>query len=169
MTRSCAASRPKGSRISNCRAGFVFWMRFRKVPPASRREMALAAQFKAEMDAVPEASAAFTEVESRSSPESGEGFSKSTASAQREDFFQLGGDSLALTLMLAEVDIEFGPDDRAEFLSSPNVETLARIVMRSPARRSEPSPFVALQPNGVTAFRFSAFPARTVRCSVTNS
>jgi thioesterase domain-containing protein len=61
---------------------------------------------------------------------------------------QLGGHSLALALMMAEVDIEFSPDDRAEFLSRPNVETLARIVMRLPARRSETSPFVALQPNG---------------------
>ena len=66
----------------------------------------------------------------------------------KEDFFQLGGDSLALTLMLAEVDVEFGADNRVEFFSSPNIETLARIVTRSPARAGEASPFVALQPNG---------------------
>ena len=50
--------------------------------------------------------------------------------------------------MMAEVDVEFGPEDHAEFLSSPDIQTLARIVTRSPARRGGVSPLVALQANG---------------------
>jgi oxalate---CoA ligase len=109
--------------------------------------MALAVQLNAEMDAVPEASATSTEVEKKLAG-IWRRILKIESVGTREDFFQLGGDSLALTLMMAEVDFEVGPDDRAEFLSRPNVETLARIVMRSSARQSEKSPFVALQPNG---------------------
>lgn len=66
----------------------------------------------------------------------------------RDDFFQLGGDSLALTLMMTEIEAEFGVEDEAEFLSTPNIETLARIAARSPAKPSEKSPCVALWPHG---------------------
>jgi len=66
----------------------------------------------------------------------------------RDDFFQLGGDSLALTLMMAEVEREFGSEDRAEFLSSPTIETLAHIVARTPEKRSQRSSFLTLNPDG---------------------
>ena len=74
-----------------------------------------------------------------------------------DDFFQLGGDSLALTLMIAEVDLEFGAKDQVEFLSSPTVATLARIVSRAPATHAEKSFFVPLQPHGSRA-PFFCFP-----------
>ena len=66
----------------------------------------------------------------------------------RDNFFELGGDSLALTLMMAEADIDLSPQDRAEFLASPTIETLERIETRLPARRSETAATVALQPEG---------------------
>jgi oxalate---CoA ligase len=118
-----------------------------KGPTGKAARMALAAQVKAEMDAVQEAPVASTEVEKKLAG-IWRKILRIESVGKREDFFQLGGDSLALALMMAEVDIEFGPDDRAEFLSSPNVETLARIVMQSSTKRSKTSPFVALQPNG---------------------
>jgi thioesterase domain-containing protein len=108
---------------------------------------ALAAQCKADMDALPGASPASTKVEMKLAG-MWRKILKIESVDTRDDFFQLGGDSLALALMMAEVDVEFGSDDRAEFLSSPNVETLARILMRAPPKRSATSPFVALQPNG---------------------
>jgi acyl-CoA synthetase (AMP-forming)/AMP-acid ligase II/thioesterase domain-containing protein len=109
--------------------------------------IALAEQFNAEMDGVPERSPATSEVEKKLA-----GIWQKILNVEsvgtRDDFFQLGGDSLALTLMLTEVGIEFGSDDSEECLSSPNIETLARILMRSPGVRSETSPFIALQPKG---------------------
>jgi len=108
---------------------------------------ALAAQLIAEMKAVPEASAPCTEVQKKLAA-IWQRVLKIESVGIREDFFQLGGDSLALTAMMAEIEIEFGTDDHATFLSSPNIETLAQIVERSPAGRGEKSPFVALQPNG---------------------
>ena len=77
----------------------------------------------------------------------------------REDFFQLGGDSLALALMMAEVDVEFGSDDNAEFLSSPDIETFVGFLMRSPGRRTK-HPHLSRSSRMARAFRFSAFPGR---------
>ncbi|HEY3738775.1 MAG TPA: AMP-binding protein, partial [Bryobacteraceae bacterium] len=66
----------------------------------------------------------------------------------RDDFFQLGGNSLAFTLLMTEIESEFGMDDQAEFVSDPTIETLARIVARSPDKQREKSPCVALWPRG---------------------
>ena len=108
---------------------------------------ALAAQCKAEMDSAPESSPATTELE-RKLAGIWRKILKLENVGTRDDFFQLGGDSLALTLVLTEAEVEFGSDESAEFLSSPYIETLSRILTRSPGSRNEISSFVALQPNG---------------------
>jgi acyl-CoA synthetase (AMP-forming)/AMP-acid ligase II/thioesterase domain-containing protein len=68
-----------------------------------------------------------------------------------DDFFALGGDSFAMTLMLAEVATEFGDlGDPSEFLMNPTLATLAALVAaRSPdGQTPEASPLCALQPRG---------------------
>ena len=107
----------------------------------------LAAHVQAELTAVPDPPGAVTEVEQRLAG-IWQRILKIERAGIRDDFFQLGGDSLALTLLMAEVEMDFGPEDRAEFLSSPTIETLARMMTRSPVRPSEKSPLVALQPRG---------------------
>lgn len=66
----------------------------------------------------------------------------------QDDFFQLGGNSLALSLMLAEAELKLDPEDLAELLATPTVETLARIASRPSQQPSENSWVVTLQPNG---------------------
>ena len=118
-----------------------------KGPTGKPSRSALATQIQAELDAVRERPGALSDVERRLV-----GIWRRVLKVEGigtgDDFFQLGGDSLALTLLMTEVDAEFGSEDRAAFLSSPTIETLARIVMRAPATHREKSPFVALQPNG---------------------
>jgi acyl-CoA synthetase (AMP-forming)/AMP-acid ligase II/thioesterase domain-containing protein len=68
-----------------------------------------------------------------------------------DDFFALGGDSFAMTLMLAEVATEFeAPGDPLEFLMNPTLATLAGLVAaRNPdGAMTEASPVCALQPRG---------------------
>ncbi len=108
---------------------------------------ALSAQLQAELDSVTETSVATTEVEKRLAS-IWQRTLKVQSVSTRDDFFQLGGDSLALALIMAEIELEFCPEHRAEFLSSPTIETLARIVTASEENRSENSFIVALQPHG---------------------
>ncbi len=109
--------------------------------------MALGEQLKAELGAVADARVATTELE-QALTGVWQRVLKAENIASDDDFFELGGDSLALTLMMAEVDAEFGAEDRAEFLSRPTIETLARIVTRNPDKRGEKSFIVALQARG---------------------
>lgn len=98
----------------------------------------------AEMDANQNRSGASTEIENRVA-----GIWRRILKIDRagiaDDFFQLGGDSLAFKQLMAEV--EFGPEDRTEFLSNPTIETMVGILARSPSRRGH-SFVVALQPRG---------------------
>ncbi len=72
----------------------------------------------------------------------------------RDDFFAAGGDSLGLTLLMAEIEFEFEVDgtllEGSEFFSSPTIETLAGVIQgRTPASMNGTRlPFVALQPMG---------------------
>lgn len=82
----------------------------------------------------------------------------------RDDFFSLGADSFALTLMSAELDTEFGARRHllggSDFFTNATIENLARIVTNSgtaPGDRAEQPPIVALQPHGSRA-PFFCFP-----------
>ncbi len=72
----------------------------------------------------------------------------------RDDFFEAGGDSLGLTLLMAEVEFDFGVDaallNSAEFFAIPTIETLADLITRGTPASSKRtrSPLVALQPTG---------------------
>jgi acyl-CoA synthetase (AMP-forming)/AMP-acid ligase II/thioesterase domain-containing protein/acyl carrier protein len=73
----------------------------------------------------------------------------------KEDFFSLGGDSFGATLMLFEVEQEFGMEEsqleNSDFFLSPEIATLARIVSEAAAlgrQRRARTPLVALQPHG---------------------
>ncbi len=72
----------------------------------------------------------------------------------RDDFFGAGGDSLGLTLLIAEVEFEFGVDvallNGSEFFAAPTIETLAHAIThgRPVSNKSSRSPVVALQPMG---------------------
>ncbi len=70
-----------------------------------------------------------------------------------DDFFALGGDSFALTLMLAEVQDTFGEiADPSEFFASATVATLARLIeSRSDAPVTANPSVLALQPHGPRA------------------
>lgn len=75
-----------------------------------------------------------------------------------DDFFSLGGDSFALTLLMTELEEEFGPAasvlDESDFLANPDLATLASLLegqapMRvSPAAPSQRLPYIALQREG---------------------
>ncbi|HVO98345.1 MAG TPA: AMP-binding protein [Bryobacteraceae bacterium] len=104
----------------------------------------LAEMLKAELDVVPDGPAAQGELETKLA-QIWQRILKIDHVGPRDDFFQLGGDSLALTLVMAEVDSEFGASEDDEFLSSPTIETLTRLVKRSSDKRST---LLALQPNG---------------------
>lgn len=77
--------------------------------------------------------------------------------SRHSDFFSLGGDSFALTLLMTELEIEFGPHaaaiDESEFFASPDIATLARLLEgdggspRGPAVREKP-PAIVLQREG---------------------
>ncbi len=72
----------------------------------------------------------------------------------RDDFYGAGGDSLGLTLLMAELEFEFGVDaallNSSEFFAAPTIETLARAIVhaRPVSNKSSRSPVVALQPRG---------------------
>lgn len=75
-----------------------------------------------------------------------------------DDFFALGGDSFAMTLLMAALHEEFGEFaarfDESEFFASPDISTLARLLSGSsilPANRpvTQRPPFVILQRDGV--------------------
>ena len=105
---------------------------------------ALAALLKSELDAASGESGVSGELEAKLS-QIWRRILKIDYVGARDDFFQLGGDSLALTLMMAEVESEFGAGEDDEFIASPTIETLARLVNRSCVRRSS---CLALQPSG---------------------
>jgi acetyltransferase-like isoleucine patch superfamily enzyme/acyl carrier protein len=59
----------------------------------------------------------------------------------RDDFFALGGDSLALTAMLIDVEQRFHKQVSVDsFLKSPTVESLGRLLEQEPGSQAEPSP-----------------------------
>ncbi|MBN9661025.1 MAG: AMP-binding protein [Acidobacteria bacterium] len=75
----------------------------------------------------------------------------------RDDFFDLGGDSFAVTLMMAELEAEFGPSaaalDASTFFETPEIATLACLLDGEAAlqRRKQAvlrRPLVALQRHG---------------------
>lgn len=83
-----------------------------------------------------------------------------------DDFFELGGDSFAMALMLTEVEAEFEADrrrlDESPLLAEPTVRELARILAEPGVRqagrpRGSRSPIVTLQPEG-TRTPFFCFP-----------
>jgi oxalate---CoA ligase len=70
-----------------------------------------------------------------------------------DDFFAAGGDSLAATVMLAEVRSALAVDpsllDRVDFFENPTIRSLARIVTECGNTGEKPeSALIALQPNG---------------------
>ncbi len=70
-----------------------------------------------------------------------------------DDFFAAGGDSLAATVMLAEVRSALAVDpsllDRMDFFENPTIRSLARIVTECGNTGEKPeSALIALQPNG---------------------
>lgn len=74
-----------------------------------------------------------------------------------DDFFALGGDSFAMTLLMAELEEEFGAAaarlDESEFFASPDIATLARLLggdAPQPSRRTvaRRPPYVVLQREG---------------------
>ena len=68
-----------------------------------------------------------------------------------DDFFALGGDSFAMTFMLAEVSAEFGAlEDPLDFLMNPTLASLAALVAAcDPKGESTEASYVcALQPRG---------------------
>lgn len=81
------------------------------------------------------------------------------------DFFELGGDSFAVTAMIAEVEAGFdvagGLIDASGFFSNPTIATLARIISSGStgtgALNQRVSPFVVLQPGG-SRIPFFCFP-----------
>ncbi|MCC6859541.1 MAG: AMP-binding protein [Bryobacterales bacterium] len=84
----------------------------------------------------------------------------------RDDFFSLGGDSFSLTLLVTELETEFGRDrhllDGPEFFSSPTIETLACLLGDGVARgetaqRGEDARFITLQRHG-SRIPFFCFP-----------
>ncbi len=108
---------------------------------------ALPAQLASEIEATNNASAALSEIENRLA-EIWRRILKVERVDLRDDFFQLGGDSLAFMLTLAEAGLDLGPEDRAEFRVSPTIETLARVAARSPGPAAERSWVVTAQPRG---------------------
>lgn len=72
------------------------------------------------------------------------------------DFFEAGGDSLALTLLMTEIDYQFGVRigdvlEGADFFAEPTIRTLARIIEseRAETRSGKRIPLTALQREGV--------------------
>jgi Thioesterase domain/Phosphopantetheine attachment site len=70
-----------------------------------------------------------------------------------DDFFAAGGDSLAATVMLAEVRSALAVDpsllDRVDFFENPTIQSLARIVTECGNTGEKPeSAWIALRPNG---------------------
>ena len=83
-----------------------------------------------------------------------------------DDFFDAGGDSFSVNLMLNEVELEFNVDrrslDASDFFICPTIAALAQIVSDSrvvagSGHVGERSPFVTLQPNG-SRIPFFCFP-----------
>jgi acyl-CoA synthetase (AMP-forming)/AMP-acid ligase II/thioesterase domain-containing protein len=80
-----------------------------------------------------------------------------------DDFFDLGGDSFSVALMLNEVESEFDIDrlmvEEGGFFICPTIAGLARSVdaSKSAGRKGARSPLVALQPNG-SRIPFFCFP-----------
>lgn len=75
----------------------------------------------------------------------------------RDDFFDLGGDSFAVTLMMAELEVEFGPSagalDASTFFETPEIATLASLLEGEVASQRRKQgvlrrPLVALQRHG---------------------
>lgn len=71
------------------------------------------------------------------------------------DFFEAGGDSLALTLLMTEIDYQFGVRigdvlEGADFFAEPTIRTLARIIEeeRAESRSGQRMPLTALQREG---------------------
>ena len=108
---------------------------------------AVSAQLQAELERAGEAAAPAGETERQLAAVWQRILNVETVGA-RDDFFRLGGDSLALALMLAEVEEQFGPAGQAEFLANPTLETLARIVAAAPGLGAPRSFLVPLQPHG---------------------
>ena len=74
-----------------------------------------------------------------------------TPAGMEDDFFALGGDSFAMTLMLAEVSAEFGAlGDPLDFLMNPTLGALAGLVAacNPKGELTEASYVCALQPRG---------------------
>jgi acyl-CoA synthetase (AMP-forming)/AMP-acid ligase II/thioesterase domain-containing protein len=74
-----------------------------------------------------------------------------TSAGMEDDFFALGGDSFAMTLMLAELAAEFGPlPDSLDFLMNPTLASLAGLVAacNPKGELTEASYICALQPRG---------------------
>jgi acyl-CoA synthetase (AMP-forming)/AMP-acid ligase II/thioesterase domain-containing protein len=74
-----------------------------------------------------------------------------------DDFFSLGGDSFALTLLMTELEIEFGTAavglQDSEFFASPDLENLAGLLdghssARHPIGAPQRPPYIALQREG---------------------
>ncbi len=67
-----------------------------------------------------------------------------------DDFFALGGDSFAMTFMLAEVSAEFGAlEDPLDFLMNPTLASLAALVAACDPKGESTETYVcALQPRG---------------------
>lgn len=68
----------------------------------------------------------------------------------QDDFFSAGGDSLALTVLMAEIELEFGVngDVHERFFALPTIATLAEILVNAAGTGTARSPVVALQPHG---------------------
>jgi len=124
----------------------VFMDAIPKGPTGKPARAELAEQFQRGTDAVRDVSGAANETETGLAG-IWQRILKIERAGIRDDFFELGGDSLALAQLLAEAKIDLVSEERAEFLSSPTIETLARIMTRSPIGR-ENTPVVALQPRG---------------------
>jgi oxalate---CoA ligase len=103
---------------------------------------AIAEQFKAAVSANFDAPAALTATQRRVA-DAWRRVLKIESAGLQDNFFELGGDSLALTLMTAELDLLFEPQERAEFLAAPTIETLAEILDRG---RNPSARLVVLQP-----------------------
>jgi len=130
-----------------------------KGPTGKASRAALPAQLALEIEATNQASAALSAIENELA-EIWRRILKVERVEVRDDFFQLGGDSLALMLALAEAGLELGPEDRAEFRVEPTIETLARIAARSPRIAVEKSWVIAAQPTG-TRLPFFCIPGAT--------
>jgi acyl-CoA synthetase (AMP-forming)/AMP-acid ligase II len=97
----------------------------------------LAIQLGPEIDVIPDGAGASTEVETRLVA-MWRRILKIESLGTRDDFFRLGGDSLALTDLMSELDLEFGPEDREEFLIEPDNPNAGadRDAFALPAKRS---------------------------------